>query len=128
MVRPFWWKDIQKKMTTAASVPSGGLGRLSAPPFVGILAFIAVLGIVPLMHSVLGIVMDVFPERYDKPVSIGFGVIAVALLVYGSLSKSEAVGTWLGFIAAHLVWTGWIERAGDGRSMPAWLRGRSRPA
>lgn len=96
-------------MTTAASVPSGGLGRLSAPPFVGILAFIAVLGIVPLMHSVLGIVMDVFPERYDKPVSIGFGVIAVALLVYGSLSKSEAVGTWLGFIAAHLVWTGWIE-------------------
>lgn len=98
-------------MTTATSTPAGGLGRLAAPPFVGIFAFIAVLGIVPLMHSVLGIIMDVFPERFDTPVSLGFGALGVALVIRASLSRSEAVGTWVGFIAAHLVWTGWIELA-----------------
>ena len=96
-------------MTEATATRVSSLGRLAAPPFVGILAFIAVLGIVPLMHSVLQLVMDAFPEGYETPVSIGIGVIAVAMMIYGSLSKSEAVGTWLGFIAAHLVWTGWIE-------------------
>lgn len=98
-------------MTTPTSTPAPGLGRLAAPPFVGIFAFLAVLGIVPLMHSVLGIIMDVFPERFDTPVSLGFGVLGVALVIRASLSRSEAVGTWVGFIAAHLVWTGWIELA-----------------
>ncbi|MGD9598324.1 MAG: hypothetical protein AB7G76_12135 [Steroidobacteraceae bacterium] len=96
-------------MTTATSTPAGRFGRLAAPPFVGVLAFIAVLGIVPLMHSVLQLVLDEFPEGYDTPVSLGIGAVAVGLMVYGSLSRSEAVGTWLGFIAAHLVWSGWIE-------------------
>lgn len=49
-------------MTTATSTPAGRFGRLAAPPFVGVLAFIAVLGIVPLMHSVLQLVLDEFPE------------------------------------------------------------------
>jgi len=96
-------------MTEATATQTTALGRLAAPPFVGILAFIAVLGIVPLMHSVLQLVMDAFPEGYDTPVSLGIGAIAVAMMIYGSLKPSEAIGTWLGFIAAHLVWTGWIE-------------------
>ncbi len=96
-------------MTTQTAAPTTMLGRLASPPFVGVLAFIAVLGIVPLMHSALGIVTDLFPDRYSTPVSLAIGAVAVAMLVYGSLSRSEAVGTWLGFIAAHLAWTGWIE-------------------
>ncbi|MEZ5565381.1 MAG: hypothetical protein R3F24_07620 [Gammaproteobacteria bacterium] len=96
-------------MPTIGPVPAARLGRLSAPPFVGIFAFIAVLGMVPLMHSALGLIMDVFPDHYDTPLSIGIGVVAIALLIRASLSPSEAVGTWVGFIAAHLVWTGWIE-------------------
>lgn len=96
-------------MTTQTAAPTTMLGRLASPPFVGVLAFIAVLGIVPLMHSALGIVTDLFPDRYSAPVSLAIGAVAVAMLVYGSLSRSEAVGTWLGFIAAHLAWTGWIE-------------------
>lgn len=95
-------------MTTAA-LPAARLGRLSAPPFVGIFAFIAVLGIVPLMHSMLGFITDVFPDRFATPVSLAVGAIAVAMVIRASLSGSEAVGTWTGFIAAHLVWSGWIE-------------------
>lgn len=80
-------------MTSETAAPTTALGRLAAPPFVGILAFVAVLGIVPLMHSVLQLVMDAFPEGYDTPVSLGIGGVAVAMMIYGSLSKSEAVGT-----------------------------------
>lgn len=98
-------------MADATATTAVSLGRLAAPPFVGILAFLAVLGIVPLMHSVLQIVLDAFPPGHETAVSIGIGAFAVGLMIYGSLSTSEAVGTWLGLMAAHLVWTGWIELA-----------------
>ncbi|MCE7902269.1 MAG: hypothetical protein DYH20_06335 [Gammaproteobacteria bacterium PRO9] len=95
-------------MTTAA-LPTARLGRLSAPPFVGIFAFIAVLGIVPLMHSVLDFITDIFPDRFGTPIGLLLGAVAVVMVIRASLSKSEAVGTWTGFISAHLIWSGWIE-------------------
>lgn len=87
------------------------LSRLYAPPFVGIFAFLAVLGIVPLMHSVLSLVMDLVAGVSEAAVSLGIGVVAIAMLMYGIVRNTETLGTWLGFIAAHMIWSGWIELA-----------------
>jgi len=61
------------------------------------------------MHSVLSLVMDGFPPGHETAISIAIGAIAVAMVIYGSARNSETLGTWLGFVAGHLVWTGWIE-------------------
>ncbi|MBL8628670.1 MAG: hypothetical protein JNM81_03510 [Rhodospirillaceae bacterium] len=98
-------------MTASASsvtTPSA-LSRFYHPPFVGAFGFIAVLGIVPLMHSLLSLVMHAFSKDYETLVSILIGAVAIGMVIYGSLRNSETLGTWLGFVAAHLVWTGWIE-------------------
>ncbi len=93
----------------ASPLAEGPLGRLYRPPFVGAFAFMAVLGIVPLMHSMLTLIMDGFPPGHETAISIGIGVVAVLMVVYGALRNSETLGTWLGFIAAHLIWSSWIE-------------------
>lgn len=91
-------------------VPAGGmLSRFYQPPFVGAFAFVAVLGIVPIMHSLLSLVMEEFPPGHETAISIGIGAIAIAMVIFASARNSEALGTWFGFIAGHLVWTGWIE-------------------
>lgn len=89
----------------------GPLARLYSPPFVGVFAFIAVLGIVPIMHSILSLVTDLFAVEAETYVSLGIGATAIAMLLYGTVHNSETLGTWLGLIAGKLVWTGWIELA-----------------
>ncbi|GMU76566.1 MAG: hypothetical protein AMXMBFR45_20570 [Gammaproteobacteria bacterium] len=88
---------------------AGILSRFYQPPYVGAFAFVAVLGIVPIMHSLLSLVTDNFPPGHETAISIGLGAIAIAMVIYASARNSEALGTWFGFIAGHLVWTGWIE-------------------
>lgn len=87
------------------------LATVFHPPFVGIFAFGAVLGIVPVMHSMLTLITDAVPSRYQTLASLAVGALAVGMVVYASLRNSEALGTWFGFMAGHLVWSGWIELA-----------------
>lgn len=90
---------------------AGPLGRLYRPPFVGIFAFFIVLGIVPLMHSMLTLILDNFEQQHQTGISIALGAIAVGMVVYGTLRNTETLGTWMGFIAAHIIWSSWIELA-----------------
>ncbi|MBW7930343.1 MAG: hypothetical protein H3C57_03445 [Gammaproteobacteria bacterium] len=87
------------------------LATIYRPPFVGIFAFAATLGIVPVMHSMLSLINSAVPAQHKNVVSLGVGVAAVAMVIYASLRNSEALGTWLGLIAGHLVWSSWIELA-----------------
>lgn len=96
---------------SANTLPVPALAGLYRPPFVGIFDFAAVLGIVPVMHSMLSLINRAVPDGRQELVSLGVGAVAVAMVVYASLRSSEAIGTWFGFIAGHLVWSGWIELA-----------------
>jgi len=91
--------------------PRLSLGALYRPPFVGIFAFAATLGIVPVMHSMLTLINSAVPAQHKNVVSLAVGLAAVGMVVYASLRNSEALGTWLGLIAGHLVWSSWIELA-----------------
>ncbi|MCC7259295.1 MAG: hypothetical protein IT486_13095 [Gammaproteobacteria bacterium] len=95
--------------TQTLSLPA--LTGVYRPPFVGAFAFAAVLGIVPLMHSMLTLIEHAIPPGYQTLTSLGVGAVAVAMVIFASLRGSEALGTWFGFIAGHLVWSGWIELA-----------------
>lgn len=106
------------------------------PPFVGIVAFLAVFMIQPLGHIVM-IVMEkiivfgtpwtsiifegkppAIPEGYENYALIdnslylsGFlvGVMGILIILWGVRKNTEIAGTWAGFAGASLLWTGWVE-------------------
>jgi len=80
------------------------------PPLVGIIAFVTVILAQPIGHS-LFIVMRAFAggsEVSDAFTSFSCGCVGFVLIWMG-LKKEESSATWLGFIGAILVWTGWFE-------------------
>ena len=105
------------------------------PPFVGIIAFLAVFAVQPLGHIAM-ILMEkltltgeswyspvfdvppVIPEGYENFALIennvywlaGFlGLVGFLIIYWGIRRNTEIAGTWAGFVGASLLWTGWVE-------------------
>lgn len=105
------------------------------PPFVGIVAFLAVFAVQPLGHIVM-IVMEKllathnywYSQFYDSPPIIPegaenfagieniiylpafvMGLIGIIIIMWGARRDTEIAGTWAGFVGASLLWTGWVE-------------------
>ena len=105
------------------------------PPFVGIIAFMAVLFVQPIGHITM-ILMEMFiksskrwtspfldappiiPEGFEDFSAIdnsiylsGFlvGLMGIIIIIWGVRRNTEVAGTWAGFAGASLLWTGWVE-------------------
>jgi len=112
------------------------LNIFKQPPFVGIIAFLAVFMVQPLGHISM-ILMEklitgghkwyspiydgnppVIPEGYENFALIdndiywsafGLGAVGLAVIIWGIRRNTEIAGTWAGFVGASLLWTGWVE-------------------
>jgi len=82
---------------------------LNNKPFIGILAFVIVLFVMPIGHILMVIIEKSGGEKFMFPAAIALGLAGVLLLWVGSQNKTELTATWLGFIAGELLWTGWVE-------------------
>lgn len=105
------------------------------PPFVGIVAFMAVLFLQPVGHIAM-ILMEklissgkrwyspvfdtppVIPEGFedfsiiDNSIywsAFGLGLVGLIIIIWGMRRNTEIAGTWAGFMGASLLWTGWVE-------------------
>ena len=83
------------------------LNPLYKPPLIGLLAFFIALLASPVFHSISVATKDLFPEAYALHAHLLLGVVGLGLLLYGSRSENEAVGTLTGFAAGMLMWVGW---------------------
>lgn len=83
--------------------------KLNEKPFVGILAFIIVLFVMPIGHILMVIIEKSGGEQYMFLTATILGLIGLFLIWFGSQNKSESTATWLGFIGGELLWTGWVE-------------------
>lgn len=83
--------------------------KFSNSPFVGVLAFIVVLFVMPLGHTLMILVEKVFGHQYQFLGAFGIGLMGAWLLYIGYKKNSETPSTWYGFFAGVLLWTGWVE-------------------
>lgn len=105
------------------------------PPFVGIIAFMAVLFVQPLGHIAMILMEKLikggnrwYSPVFDTPPAIpagyenfsiiensiywsafGLGALGLAIIIWGVRRNTEVAGTWAGFVGATLLWTGWVE-------------------
>lgn len=86
------------------------LGKFYRPPFVGIIAFVTVIMAQPLGHTLFVMMKDLFGSADETSFWASFlcGLIGFVLVWIG-LKKQETAATWLGFVGAILIWTGWFE-------------------
>ncbi|MDG2319264.1 MAG: hypothetical protein P8L79_03295 [Rhodospirillaceae bacterium] len=86
------------------------LGKFYRPPFIGIIAFVTVIMAQPLGHSLFVMLKTLFGSADGMSFSASFlcGLVGFAMVWVG-LKKKETAATWLGFIGAILIWTGWFE-------------------
>lgn len=111
------------------------LAFLKRPPFVGVIAFMAVLAIQPLGHIVMILMEQVLPEgdRWVSPFfsaapdvphghveyyeienglyqsAFALGLSGLLVIFWGVRRNTEIAGTWAGFLGGSLLWTGWVE-------------------
>ena len=78
-------------------------------PFIGILSFLVVLFMMPIGHMVMVLIETLFGHHYQYPAATLLGLIGALFLFIGTKSENEDTGTWLGFFAGILIWTGWVE-------------------
>ena len=81
----------------------------SKRPFVGILAFLVVLFIMPIGHAVMVLIEILFGKEYQYVAAVALGLIGVVFLFLGTKQEKETTATWMGFFAGILLWTGWVE-------------------
>ena len=123
---------------TNATIRKGFWELFRKPPFVGIIAFMAVFVVQPIGHIIM-IVMEkvlihgdmwyskfsefyeappVFPEGFENYAGIDnivylpafiMGLVGVIIVMWGVRRDTEIAGTWAGFIGSTLLWTGWVE-------------------
>ncbi|MGB1876775.1 MAG: hypothetical protein ACPHGY_07605 [Rhodospirillaceae bacterium] len=86
------------------------LGKCYRPPFVGIIAFVTVILAQPLGHALFVMMKGVLgsPDEAAFLPSFLCGLVGFVLVWIG-LKKQETAATWLGFVGAILIWTGWFE-------------------
>ena len=93
-------------MTTSSLV-----SRIARPPWIGLTAFVIVFVVQGLGHTVMILMENIFGEQYVYQSAAFMGALGAVMLWWGMKHKSEVVGTWLGFWAGTLLWTGWVEFA-----------------
>lgn len=113
---------------------SAGWQQFYRAPFIGLLAFIAVLLANPVMHSVRVAARQLLPPAFDGMFNLALGAIGLALLLYGlRRGEDEVRGTLTGFVAGLLIWIGWASYLFSyndialGRPMMAITPEQSRP-
>ena len=79
------------------------------PPFIGWFAFLIVFLFQGLGHTIMIVMENWFGEEYVYHSAALMGFVGVLLLWYGMKHAGEVAGTWLGFWAGSLLWTGWVE-------------------
>jgi hypothetical protein len=87
------------------------IARYYRPPFVGIIAFVAIFLGTPLAHSISVSVRDVVGKSNEFAVFFVMGTVALAMLLYGTRRNDEISGTLLGYAAGILMWIGWASYA-----------------
>lgn len=97
------------------SSPAAPQNRLASllyrPPFVGLLAFVVIFLVQGLGHTMMVGMEAIFGDEYVLQSAFVVGAVGAVLLFIGMRHNSEVSGTWLGFWAGVLLWTGWIEFA-----------------
>lgn len=82
---------------------------LARPPWVGLLAFVIVFVVQALGHTVMILMEDILGHEYVYHSATFMGIVGAVLLWWGMRHPGEVAGTWLGFWAGTLLWTGWVE-------------------
>jgi len=80
-----------------------------AKPFIGIIAFLTVLLAMPLGHTVMIVMENIFGHEYVYMAAFFMGLVGALILVYGSHTLNPARATFAGLFAGLFIWTGWIE-------------------
>lgn len=97
---------------TADTLPSNPLLRaVYRPPYIGIMAFVAALLVIPLAHALMVLTEHLFGEAHRYTAALVMGAAGIYILWLGVRLRQEAAGTWLGFFAGTLLWTSWVEFA-----------------
>lgn len=81
--------------------------RYYRPPFIGVIAFFAVLLALPVAHSFVIVVRDLIGYENAGGLFLSVGGVAAVLLLVGVKRNDEVSGTLLGFAAGMLIWIGW---------------------
>ncbi len=91
--------------------PGGAQARplLQRPPYIGMFAFLVVLFVQPLGHTIMILNEHLMGSEYQYHTAAAMGLVGAYLLWLGMKRQGEVAATWLGFFAAILMWTGWIE-------------------
>ena len=98
-------------MTTQTAVAPDKKSFWGRPPFPGLIAFVIVFVVQALGHTVMIVMENFFGEQYVYHSAFFLGAVGAVMLFVGMRHPSEVVGTWLGFWAGTLLWTGWVEFA-----------------
>ena len=99
-------------MTTQAASPGYDnpfLKLFYRPPYVGLVAFVIVFLVQGLGHTLMVAMENLFGHERVLLAAFVLGAIGVVMLFVGMKHTGEVAGTWLGFWAGTLIWTGWIE-------------------
>ena len=97
------------KINTEARPHNPLLNLLYRPPFVGLLAFVVVFLVQGLGHTLMVGMESFFGEQYVYQSAFVLGAVGAVLLYIGMKHPGEVAGTWYGFWAGSLLWSGWIE-------------------
>lgn len=83
------------------------------PPYVGLIALIAVLFGIATGHTILVLMRHLLGADHDlTQAEVGVSLIMGAAgfyMVWGGRTQGEALGTWIGFIAGTMLWIGFFE-------------------
>jgi hypothetical protein len=85
--------------------------RYYRPPFIGIVAFIAVFSANPILHGLVVAMREIAGPTHAFIVYQSVALLAVAALFYGIKKNTEISGTLLGFVSGMLLWTCWASYA-----------------
>ena len=98
-------------LSPAPVSPGGPNARpmLQRPPYTGLFAFLVVLFVQPLGHTIMILNEHLMGSEYQYHTAAAMGLVGAYLLWLGMKQRGEVGATWLGFFAAILMWTGWIE-------------------
>ncbi|MBC8256238.1 MAG: hypothetical protein H8E85_02925 [Candidatus Marinimicrobia bacterium] len=83
--------------------------NLQKNPFTGITAFIIVLFVMPLGHTLMILIEYLFTNQYQFFAAFILGLLGFFLLILAIKKNNETPATWLGFFAGIFIWTGWVE-------------------
>lgn len=87
----------------------GIVRTLGRKPFVGLLAFVIVLLMMPLGHALMILTQEILGERYQYVGAVEIGLIGAAALFVSVLKTRETAQTFLGLFAGIFLWTGFVE-------------------